>query len=629
MVPSATGLSKALRDAGSVSVVLRAAEKRGCVQRVPSDRGGSQPSYAGWPVIVGVVLLEYALFRQFALREVVGAYPMGFDPSVYLTVSYQTYEDVLQRGFLRGILVGLLRPVHSGVLLHVQGSVLFLLLGPSRLSALTLNFLYFALYECVLAWTLLWLTRRWSVALASVGLLASLHTPFYVAGGLLDFRPDFGAFCLFGIFLCLAVRSGIFLERRWALVAGVAAALLVLFRFVASVYMAGILGVVFLGSGLNFLRSRQDGERRGLAVRRLIGVAMAGAVVIVIASPALWHQRMLIKHVYVMTHLRGEEIPIRARQIGIDGTIDALLLYPRALLVDHLGWVFLALGLGMVGAGWLLVRDQRVAAPDDASEWTTLPLGAGTAFAAISFAVTLVVLILDPIKWPHIASTLVPPAIWLVLLGMLAVTGAHRRDRGSRRMGYGLACLSAVAVIGGMVFQLEMFSRPGPMSRWRADVQQIAEAHNLIEEHSRRSGLKRVRIFADHVSDYLIAQAVTVAVYERHGSLMQAETSAPLGISAIGEREAVEALRSSDFVFLTTSRPAAGFQFPVDVSLERLAPALRSVCDQEFVPLREFRIFGRVLMAYARPPRRGQAVRIEGSGTVQRGELGDSADGRV
>ncbi|HZU36936.1 MAG TPA: hypothetical protein VFA18_13540, partial [Gemmataceae bacterium] len=121
-----------------------------------------------WAAIVLLLLVQFGMFRQFALREVVWSYPAYNDQLAYLEQSYQTYEKILDHGLIDGVLEGMgihfghLRMNAAGATLHVQAAVLYLLTGPSRMSALTLNFLYFAMLQVVLVATVRWLTGRWS-----------------------------------------------------------------------------------------------------------------------------------------------------------------------------------------------------------------------------------------------------------------------------------------------------------------------------------------------------------------------------------------------------------------------------------------------------------------------------------
>ncbi|MGH7193481.1 MAG: hypothetical protein ACREJM_08100, partial [Candidatus Saccharimonadales bacterium] len=94
--------------------------------------------------MVVLLLAQWGLFRQFAQREVVWAYPQHFDQLVYLQESYQTYEHILDHGLITGLAEGTrvkfghLPMNAAGATLHLQAALLYLMAGPSRLSALSL-----------------------------------------------------------------------------------------------------------------------------------------------------------------------------------------------------------------------------------------------------------------------------------------------------------------------------------------------------------------------------------------------------------------------------------------------------------------------------------------------------------
>src|SRR5262249_47691313 len=149
------------------------------------------------------------------------------------------------------------------------------------------NFFYFAVFQCTLAGTLRWLSGRWSVALFGVGLLLTATTPYSGCGDLTDFRIDFIAFCLFGTFICFVVRSRFFASMPLAMVAGAAAALLFLFRFLTIVYVTGIFGAYFLGLCLGLYVRRHDRAARKTLGRQFMGLLSAGGIVAVVAIPVL------------------------------------------------------------------------------------------------------------------------------------------------------------------------------------------------------------------------------------------------------------------------------------------------------------------------------------------------------
>ena len=226
-----------------------------------------------WLLVVLFLLAQFGMFRQFVMREIARRYPANHDQANFLQQSYLAYEKLLAAGPREGFSEELgngrphkahpprdtvvlpqhapegrqrtdLQTVAVGLMLPFQATILYGIAGPGRVTALSINFFYFALFQIALVATLRRLTGRWSVALIGLGLLLTAMTPFYWQGGIADFRTDFIGFCLFGTFMCLALRCGAFASRRWSVAAGLVAALLVTFRFISLVYLAGILGLL-------------------------------------------------------------------------------------------------------------------------------------------------------------------------------------------------------------------------------------------------------------------------------------------------------------------------------------------------------------------------------------------------
>ena len=87
--------------------------------------------------------------------------------------------------------------IPQGNLLHLQASLVYLVLGPSRLSSIILNGLYFAILQLGLVWVIRWLNRSRAVAYLAVGMLWTTKTRFMLPrGGITDFRLDFISICL-------------------------------------------------------------------------------------------------------------------------------------------------------------------------------------------------------------------------------------------------------------------------------------------------------------------------------------------------------------------------------------------------------------------------------------------------
>ena len=108
------------------------------------------PMPVGWFLFLLLLLLQWSLFLHYVQREILWGHPMSFDQITYLARSYGTFDQMLMQGPLQGFVYGLRMPVAQGVMIHPQAALLFLVIGASRLSALTLNFLYFALFQFLL-----------------------------------------------------------------------------------------------------------------------------------------------------------------------------------------------------------------------------------------------------------------------------------------------------------------------------------------------------------------------------------------------------------------------------------------------------------------------------------------------
>jgi hypothetical protein len=553
-------------------------------------------------LLVTLIALEYGLFRQYALREVTWAYPINHDQVQYLSQSYETFERILADGLWHGLGYGVGLSPPQGMLIHLQASLLFLLIGASRLSALTLNFVYWALFQGVLVGTLKWLTRGWSIPFLGLALLLTLGTPFFWAGGLMDFRLDFIAFCLMGIFICVVMRSGIFASMPWSLAAGGVAAYCVLFRFITLAYLVVMLGITLAFLCLRLWLSRRDAS----AVRsrgQIRGLLTAGVLMAVLVGPGLWLSRRSLQIYYAGAQL--QEAQSRAQEQGISSTWDAIGFYPRSIMWEHAGppWLILA-GLTLTGT-FLLARGAgrgylETSAPP-AAQVPLIDLPAAYVFLGASLIGPLIVLIPNTAKSPVVGGITVPALIWLVLL---AVATLAVRARSAVKTG--LTLFAVVSLLYGVGAQFGALARRGELSRHRADVEQVLQLYDAIARYCLRVNWTRPVISTDTISDHLNAGIPEPLIYERQGWILRPR-SALGGIPAIDPDRVLSLFKSSDFVILTSSRAARPSDFPFDRSIRKLRPRLRDLCERDFVRLEEYRIYDRLVTLYVRP-----SVALEG-----------------
>jgi hypothetical protein len=555
----------------------------------------------GWCLVTGLIALQFALFRRHALREVVWAYPDHYDQAYYLGQAYTLYERFRTAGVWPGLTEHLATPRPQGILFPVPAALLFLLVGPSRLAALSVGLAHFALLQVLLVGTLRWLTRRWSVALLGLGLLLAAATPFTANGGLLDYRIDFTACCLFGVVLCLVVRSRLFASRRWSAAAGIACAGLILFRFLTLAYLGGIAALVLLFLLARCWRGRPDPERRRLAARQLGGLALAGSVALATAGPLLWINRQAIYAYYIIGHFNSPQKHIRALGHGTVDVVGQLFFYPRTVATAHLGATFavltgavlvLAVGLGLA---------RRLARPQAAAERADW---AGTGFFLLCcLAVPYGLLTLDQAKSWEACNILVPPVLWLVLLAAAAVSRVRPADLAPRLRTAAFAALAAAVLAGGIFAQVRSYRRHSYFTQHRPDVEEVTRLFDLVEQHCRRTHYLTPHVaVTSNAADYLTPVIIPAFLYERHGVLIRPSVGSLGGtIYEVSAAEALADLQKSDVVLLADP---AGVRspYPFDRCMKDLYPELKRYCDYNLWPARRSHLFHQDVTLYVRPP---------------------------
>ena len=168
----------------------------------------------------------------------------------------------------------------------------------------------------------------------------SQSTLWFWAGGLFDFRMDFFAYCLYGVWACAVIRSKLFLDRRWAIGCGLIGTFLVLNRFLTLIYLVGVsagLAGVFV---IIWILHRGDTELSRRMRQRLFNLGLSLGILVILVGPILVVNRAAIYNKYVYAQFFYEK-DTRARELGIVGLRGHLFYYPISILRDHLGKTFL------------------------------------------------------------------------------------------------------------------------------------------------------------------------------------------------------------------------------------------------------------------------------------------------
>jgi hypothetical protein len=560
-------------------------------------------SWQAWLVIAAGLLAQYGLFTEMVRREVAWFVPTAHDQCKHIVLAYDVYEKLQSEGLFRGIKYGVTYPMPTGSLMEVMAALLCLGLGPSRLTVLTVNFLLFAGLQCSLAATLHWYARRWAVAFVGLGLLLTTCSPFLWIGGLFDARLDLGAFCLFGVFICLVLRSRVFVSRRWAVAVGSSAAALAFYRHIAAVYLSGIF-LLYLGFCVaRCLLNRVDIAACKVAWRQLTGVTistslfgLAFLLVPVLKFRCLWDY-------YVVGHAIGNEKGVRASEAGCVTLFDHLSYYALSLAKDHAGRLFLviaALALIATLVLWLGRAGKGKQTHVGAWQLPSVPVRSLVFFLGVCFVVPYAILTSDVCKSPIVANILVMPLLWLVILPLLCVMRCPPGfgNRWARLVVTALAVLcTGGAVTAAALRQCHRFY-------WQQNTpesQAVLDFADDIAIYSHQADLTAPAISYNCIIDVLEARTVRIRAYEQHRRQVHPTVLMPIGVVAINEAEVLSYLDHSDFVVLSGPSAMSPEVYPFNQLMVSMAPQVRAYCEGKLIHCKRYVIRDATVDLYMRP----------------------------
>ncbi len=529
-----------------------------------------------WPVLGGLLLLEYLVLDQVISRYHAWIYPRWSDQIQYLTEAYTGYEFLRAHGIFTGLWRALVNPSAQGTLLDFFALLVFSVTGPSRSAALSVNLFYFIAWQAALFFAVIKTTRSRSLAFAAVGLLLAFRSLWSgEAGSVVDFRLDWGAGCAFGIALAFALCTEGFRSTRWSLAFGASVGLVLVTRFLTGAYF----GLIFAGLLVWCLAG--PGRRR-----RAGNLLLAGLTAGVLAAPFFWLNREWVYNYYLIGHLTGPESAIRSLHMGVIRSLEWVF---ENWTARHVGasWAWLVLGatLGLgvpIGLKWWR---RSAPAPDRPPEDATAGWGV---LGAIFFLAPAIVLTLHSQKSEPVLSILLPGCVVLVL-------GLWRRPAGRpipASLAWGVLMIGAFLAVRGL-------ARPERDSGFDAGARKVNELADYIYHTQQAAKMTAPRIGVDQVTDMFDAQVMRVICYERHRVWLAFEMTLPTGIMEEKPEVLLERAAQSDFLFLTEQMPGDG-HWPYDKVMRRLYPQLKASCEPNFRPVSSFAIFDRRMVLYQR-----------------------------
>lgn len=546
-----------------------------------------------------VFVLQFLLFRAYVQREVAWTYPLYFDQAAYLAKAYELHDCMVATGIApcaRAALVGAdAYRSATGLLLPLQSAALSLFFGASRLTALSTIFAYWILFQLTLFLVVRRLSRDPVAAWTALALLLSIRSPFLSAGGVADFRMDFVALCLLGVHGCLVAASGIFSDRRLSLASAAAAAMLLLFRYLTGVYLAGIWLCTALFLLFTLVRSAPGSPARSLTRRRLANMLLSGGVIALLAGPSIWTSRLAVYRYYFDPAI---DHAFWAGSSG--GPWSRLLEQAELAWVFHLGPAFLAAAALALAVALLGGRAGDAGEADPAD-------GAGRVFFACCLLVPIAVLALYPARSISASGIVVPGVVAWVCL---AASAASRWARGGGRHRLLRIAAAALACAVGIARQVQGYgSRLVPLEDRQA-VRDAVAMYDAVGRYCERTGWRHPRLAVNVLRDDLAngGLPLTTLYYERHGVLLDVDPRLGASVTGVEPARLREALGETDVLLLAPGAavgPHAHFPFAVD--MRRLRPEIDAIVARSFVLLGRHSIGGEPLDVYVRPD-----VRVSG-----------------
>jgi hypothetical protein len=554
-------------------------------------------------VLLGLFVVETVIFYWQLNDQIVSSYPAHYDQVSYLVQTYRLIEEFHARGWV-AFLAEIFNPKSpQGISFVVQGALLSLLGGPNRTAPLSLNLIYFIALQFALFHTVRARVRNAVLSWVALAFLLSLVTVFNVAGGIYDYRLDFSALCLYGIWTCLVVRSRGFRDIKGALAISAVGVLLISLRFFTIAFLGTVFAGLFIASVLGTLLNASP-ARRAIATRRVRNVFVSGALTAVGAFPLLFAARTIIYDYYGIGHFIGSERYIRAAEVGVHTLLDHILYYPRTILFDHIGqlglWLIGALAAFSLAGALLLERASR-------SKLVGRVRRCRFDFLALALAIIapLTFLTLDVSKSPVVGGIVVVPIVLVVVLFCAAVwpatslrlTGVVSRVNefgvALARIGFGVERTPSSILPLVLVLGLYIALAPGFLTRAtadqrgmaRPDLQRITWINESIINYVSDKGVEVPRMSIDRVTDYLNAGTLQLYSYERLHRIIEFSGHFGHSLVATPRDVALKVIADSDIVVLTDPIRRREEPYPMNTKIREYWDEMSAWVEQNYALL--------------------------------------------
>jgi len=550
-----------------------------------------------WVFFIFLLVIEFLLFRTFLQREIANNFPGSWDQASYLISSYSLYENIMHLGLFTALIHE--PPAQTSFLFCIQAAVFFLFAGASRFSALFINFIYFAILQFVIAKIAKSISGSYIASILSLGLILAVLLPFPAAGGMMDFRIDFIAFCLYGIFIAAVLKSNVFYNRKWTIISAFIAIFLILMRYVTSVYVGGLLtSLFFIFVTLQYWQKTHHKNNQEIT-QRIKNLLLFAVIGIIVASPFLWLSRYGIYQHYIVGTVTSSEKYIRAKEFGVTDSLSNLFFYPKMIYNSLMGLEALLLSAFLLSITLICYFVVRYPSRKKLSttETEVLPyFNINFIFLVLCILIPVIALTLNLSKSPIVGGIVVIPILILVLLVWSALYKKIIVINPKTNIIFKL--LAAVILLCGIGNWMNYYGRHS--LSYGNDLSQVITMDKDIGNYASIMGWKEVYVSTDQVVDYL-SVPLAVVYYEHTGNLLNV-TLSPLGTSIFETtpKDAINELKKSN-VFITNLGKYQPSIYPSNESLIKIRPLLQKIASDEFIKLNDYYFNNSFYRVYVRP----------------------------
>ncbi len=549
-------------------------------------------------LLLFIFVIEWFLFRSYVLREIASGFPTSFDQSVYLARYYTDYESILNGSLLRFILkplYGGYSDVAQGLWLNYQAVLLSVIFGASRLVALSINFIYYLALQLFFYKGVKSITHDSPSAFICFGMLLALGTPFLFAGGMFDFRPDFIAFCIFGILTSSVIISGAFLDRKWSVVAGAFAGLLILTRYLTSIYIC----VIYLIFTLPILIAviRGFGRHRAeISIIRIKNIIVSGFCILLISVVPLLLS--LKSTMYYYGSVSTDSYTVWSMEHGISSLYGNIIFYSTHILhqVYSSVWIFFASLLALLFFSIFNKKHLDTQARSDKS----IDINLSLLFSTLAVAVPSIILTRIKSSNECVISIIIIPMLYILSIIFIKLY--------TKCIATNVFKYAGMLILGiGLFTNISNYSKHGFHFANRQDSDQVSALYTKIGQMCETYNIVAPRIVTDSVRHYFVEKLLLDIYYEKFNRLISPNDMLASDIFLNNPKVALDLVGKSDFAIITYKNAASDSIYPIANTIESIRPEMLDLVRKRFIHIDTFFIEHRIVDLFMKP-----LFRVEG-----------------